>query len=335
MALIVQKYGGSSVATPNHILSVARCIKQLTDAGHQVVVVVSAMGNTTDNLLDLASQVNTTPDNRELDVLLSSGEQIAVAILTLALQSLNCAAQSLLGHQLPIVTNTAYGHAEIHRVHTERIVQFLQQNIIPVIAGFQGVTSDLQNITTIGRGGSDTTAVLLAAALNADECNILTDVDGIYMADPNLVPYAKKFDLLSYQALELLANNGAQVLQGYAAQMAARHQVKLKIAAASQNTPGTLIINHAPVTHPELLGITVQYNCISVIWHTKHNDLLVRIKAILFQYRRYVCQCQLREAKVSVIVDDKYVKFFVNLLASKLGLSAEHRIVNLAADGSI
>jgi len=209
MALIVQKYGGSSVANGELIKNVARRVAQAKDEGNQVVVVVSAMGNTTDNLIELAHQVAEQPDDRELDVLLSTGETISSTLLAMALESLGYKAVSLTGAQAGIQTDSSHSQARILRVDPKRIVNELEKGNIVIVAGFQGITPNM-DITTLGRGGSDTTAVALAASLGAEICQIYTDVEGVYTADPRLVPVASKLKEISYEEMLELASYGAR-----------------------------------------------------------------------------------------------------------------------------
>ena len=214
MALIVQKYGGSSVADAQKIKNVARRIARAKEDGNQVVVVVSAMGHTTDNLIKLAYQVNEQPGDRELDVLLSTGEIVTSTVLALALESLGCKAVSLTGAQAGIQTDSSYSRARILHIDTKRVVRELEKGNIVIVAGFQGVTQEM-DITTLGRGGSDTTAVALAASLNAETCQIYTDVEGVYTADPHLIPGARKLKDIGYEAMLELASYGAKVMHRY------------------------------------------------------------------------------------------------------------------------
>ena len=200
MSLIVQKFGGSSLADAESVKRVARRIVATKAEGHQVVVVVSAMGDTTDELLDLAEQVSPQPPARELDMLLTSGERISMALLAMAISDLGADARSYTGSQAGLITDSAHGAARIIDVTPGRIAEALTEGAIPIVAGFQGVAQDTKDITTLGRGGSDTTAVALAAALEASVCEIYTDVDGVFSADPRVVPAARKIDFITYEA---------------------------------------------------------------------------------------------------------------------------------------
>ena len=205
MALIVQKYGGTSVGDAERIKKVAQRVVADVDAGKRIVVVVSAMGHTTDQLVDLAGQISDEPHAREMDMLLTSGERISMALLSMAIMELGREAISLTGSQAGIVTDTSHGKARIVDVRAKRVLEALEDGKVVIVAGFQGVSTDF-NVTTLGRGGSDTTAVALAAALNADACEIFTDVDGVYTADPRIVPDARKLHAVSYEEmLELSA----------------------------------------------------------------------------------------------------------------------------------
>src|SRR5438270_5821964 len=212
MSLVVQKYGGSSVADAEKIKRVAQRIVDARRGGHDVVVVVSAMGDTTDELLDLAQQVSPLPPPRELDMLLTSGERISMALLAMAIANLGLRARSFTGSQAGVITDSAHGRARIIDVTPGRIAGALDDGAIPIVAGFQGVSQDSKDITTLGRGGSDTTAVALAAALKADVCEIYTDVDGVFTADPRIVPDARRLDTVTYEEMLELAASGAKVL---------------------------------------------------------------------------------------------------------------------------
>ncbi len=239
MGLFVHKYGGSSVADANKIINVARRIAGVHDAGHQVVAVVSAMGDTTDELIDLARTVTAEPDPRELDLLLSTGELVSITLLSMALRSLGYDAISLSGPQAGIRTDSAYGRARISEVAPERLRHELSQGRLVIVAGFQGLTPD-EDITTLGRGGSDTTAVALAAALGADRCDIYTDVEGIYTADPRVVPRAAKLSEVGYDEMLELAAAGAK-MHPRSIELGAVYQVPICVASSFTDAPGTLI----------------------------------------------------------------------------------------------
>ena len=239
MPLIVHKYGGSSVAGAERILNVARRITRAKAAGDQLVTVVSAMGDTTDDLINLAHTVSSDPDPRELDLLLSTGELVSCTLLTMALNNLGCDAISLSGSQAGIRTDTMYGRARINRVDPQRIKSELARGRVVVVAGFQGITEDL-DITTLGRGGSDTTAVALAAALSADRCDIYTDVEGIYTADPRIVPNARKMTEVGYGEMLELASYGAK-MHPRSVELGAAFNVPIYVASSLVDAPGTLI----------------------------------------------------------------------------------------------
>ena len=239
MPLIVQKYGGSSVADSGKILNVAGRIGAAKDAGTDVVAVVSAMGDTTDELIQLAQSITPQPEPRELDLLLSTGELVSCTLLTMALRTLGYQAISLSGVQAGIRTDTTHGKARIHRVETERVQQELDLGRLIVVAGFQGATDDL-DVTTLGRGGSDTTAVALAAALGAERCEIYTDVEGIYTADPRLVPEARKLNEIGYQEMLELASYGAK-MHPRSIELGAAFQIPIYVASSFGDAPGTLI----------------------------------------------------------------------------------------------
>ncbi len=239
MALLVQKFGGSSVADAEKIMNVARRVAA-SAPGNQMVVVVSAMGKTTDGLLALSRQISTTPDLREMDMLLSTGEQVTIALLALALQSLGLKARSFTGPQIGMRTDHSHTQARITQIDADRVRRALDAGEIAVVAGFQGL-SDEDEITTLGRGGSDLTAVALAAALKADVCEIYTDVDGVYTADPNIVPDARKLARVAYDEMLELASLGAKVLQTRSVEFAKKYGVTVHVRSTFRPDPGTLV----------------------------------------------------------------------------------------------
>ena len=239
--LIVQKYGGTSVGSIDRIQEVAERVAATRDTGHQVAVVLSAMSGETNRLLALARQVAEQPDARESDVLVSTGEQVSIALLAMALKAKGIPAVSLLGHQVQIETDAAYGRARITQVRTPRLSSTLKDDKIIVIAGFQGVNTQ-QDITTLGRGGSDTTAVAIAAALQADVCEIYTDVDGVYSADPRICPHAHKLERISYDEMLELASLGAKVLQIRSVEFAKRYQVPVHVRSSFSQDEGTWLV---------------------------------------------------------------------------------------------
>ena len=239
MSLVIHKYGGSSVADAEMILGVARRIARTRDGGSDVVAVVSAMGDTTDDLIRLAKSVAPEPDPRELDLLLSTGELVSCTLLTMALRTLGYAAISLSGYQAGIHTDTMHGRARIHRIDADRIKNELGLGRVVVVAGFQGITEAL-DITTLGRGGSDTTAVALAAVLQAERCDVYTDVEGIYTADPRVVPQARKLAEIGYDEMLELASYGAK-MHPRSIELGAVYQVPIYVASSFNDLPGTLI----------------------------------------------------------------------------------------------
>lgn len=244
MSIIVQKYGGTSVGTPERIKAVAKRIIETKNKGHDVVVVVSAMGDTTDELLSLAHKITDKPSDREIDMLLSTGEQISIALLAMAIHSLGYSAISFTGAQVGIVTDSVHRKARIKKIETSRIMNELRKGNIVIVAGFQGIDFE-QNITTLGRGGSDTTAVALASVLKAQRCEIYTDVEGVYTADPRIVPEAKKMSEISYDEMLELAQLGAKVMNARAMEFAAKYNVPLYVLSSFSNAPGTLIKKEA------------------------------------------------------------------------------------------
>jgi aspartate kinase len=243
--LIIQKYGGTSVGSVERIKGVAKRVAATKDAGHQVAVVVSAMSGETNRLLALAKEVSARPDERESDVLVSTGEQVSVALLAMALKEMGYSALSMLGHQVQIETDSAFGRARIKNINADRLLSTLRDGHIVVIAGFQGVDAD-DNITTLGRGGSDTTAVAIAAATKADACEIYTDVDGVYSADPRICPNAKKLSRISYDEMLELASLGAKVLQIRSVEFAKRYQVPVHVRSSFSPDEGTWLVHEEP-----------------------------------------------------------------------------------------
>jgi len=243
VSLIVQKFGGSSVADAESIKRVAKRIVETRKAGNEVVVVVSAMGDTTDELLDLAEQVVPLPSGRELDMLLTAGERISMALLAMAIRGLGIEARSYTGSQAGMVTDAQHGSARIVEVSPKRVREALDDGAVAIVAGFQGFNRGTGDITTLGRGGSDTTAVALAAALGADVCEIYTDVDGIFTADPRVVPTARKLDRITSEEMLELAATGAKVLYIRAVEYARRHGVIIHVRSSFNNNEGTLVVN--------------------------------------------------------------------------------------------
>ena len=253
MALIVQKYGGTSVGSVERIRRVAEKVARTRDEGHDVVVVVSAMSGETNRLLSLAREISERPDPRELDVLLSTGEQVTIALLSMALQSIGRPARSFTGAQVRILTDDAHTKARIQAIDDARIRAQLAEGRVVVVAGFQGV-DDHGNITTLGRGGSDTTAVALAAALKADECQIYTDVDGVYTTDPRVEPKARRLDVITYEEMLEMASLGAKVLQIRSVEFASKYEVPLRVLSSFEDGPGTLITSEDQVMEKPLIS---------------------------------------------------------------------------------
>ncbi|GAA2369619.1 aspartokinase [Gordonia sihwensis NBRC 108236] len=258
VALVVQKYGGSSVSDAERIRRVAERIVETKRAGNDVVVVASAMGDTTDELLDLAEQVNPNPPDREMDMLLTSGERISNALLAMAIEGLGENAQSFTGSQAGVITTSSHGKAKIIDVTPGRVRSALDEGKIVLVAGFQGVSQDTKDVTTLGRGGSDTTAVALAAALEADVCEIYTDVDGIYTADPRIVSNAKHLDHISFEEMLEMAACGAKVLMLRCVEYARRYNVPVHVRSSYSTKPGTVVsgsMEDIPVEEAILTGV--------------------------------------------------------------------------------
>ena len=263
MGLIVQKYGGSSVADAEGMKRVAARIVASKRDGNKVVVVVSAMGDTTDELIDLANQITPIPTGRELDMLLTAGERISMALLAMAISNLGHEARSFTGSQAGVITDSAHGRARIIDVTPGRIQEALEEGAIAIVAGFQGISQDTKDVTTLGRGGSDTTAVALAAALDADVCEIYTDVDGVFSADPRVVPAARKLKTVTYDEMLELAASGAKVLHLRCVEYARRYDLPIHVRSSFTTNEGTWVVKD----HPE--GGNMEQAIISGIAHDK------------------------------------------------------------------
>jgi len=238
--LIVQKYGGTSVANVERIKAVAERVSKTVKEGHKVVVVVSAMAGETDKLINLAYQISPNPDEREMDLLLSSGERVTSALTAMAIEVLGHKAKALTGRQMGIITDTAHTKARIERITGDRAKKWLDEGYVVVVAGFQGIT-ETEDVTTLGRGGSDLSAVAIAHALNADLCEIYTDVEGVYTADPRIVPEARKLDKISYEEMLELASLGSKVLQTRSVELAMKYNVPVVVRSSFNDKPGTLV----------------------------------------------------------------------------------------------
>lgn len=260
MGLIVQKYGGTSVRDAERVMNVANRVVEAYDAGNNVVVVVSAQGDTTDDLIEKAKEINEKPSKREMDMLLSTGEQISISLLAMAIEKLGKPVISLTGWQVGMQTDTNYSAARINKINTERIENELDRRRIVVVAGFQGINK-YDDITTLGRGGSDTSAVALAAALGADVCEIYTDVDGVYTADPRFVPNAYKLDDISYDEMLELASLGANVLHNRSVEMAKKYHVKLAVKSSLTKAEGTYVKEVDQVEKMLVRGVTRDNDC--------------------------------------------------------------------------
>ncbi|MBU2258282.1 MAG: aspartate kinase, partial [Candidatus Omnitrophica bacterium] len=258
--LIVQKFGGSSVANAERIQNVAKRVAGYKKDGHDLVVVVSALGDTTDELIKLANQISNDPPEREMDMLLSTGEQISVALLAMAIHKLGFKAISFTGAQVGIITDKNHTKARIIKINADRIRQALKENKIVIVAGFQGITID-ENITTLGRGGSDLTAVALAKELNANECEIYTDVEGIYTTDPRIEPKAKKIKSITFDEMLEMASLGAQVMQPRSIEVAKKFNVPIHVRSSLSLKPGTMIVKEVKIMEDALItGVTLNKN---------------------------------------------------------------------------
>ena len=254
MGLIVQKFGGSSVRDRDRIFNVARIVRNTRNAGNDVVVVVSAQGDTTDDLIAKAAEISCNPSHREMDMLLAAGEEISISLLAMALQELGVSSVSLTGWQAGFNTDRAYTRARIKRLDTERVESELARNRVVVVAGFQGLNRS-EDITTLGRGGSDTSAVALAAALHADRCQIFTDVEGVYTADPRKIPKATKLKEISFDEMLELASLGAQVLNNRSVELAKKYNVELEVISSINPVPGTIVKEESQVEGMLIKGV--------------------------------------------------------------------------------
>ncbi|GAQ55348.1 aspartate kinase [Streptomyces acidiscabies] len=267
MGLVVQKYGGSSVADAEGIKRVAKRVVEAKKNGHQVVVVVSAMGDTTDELIDLAEQVSPMPAGREFDMLLTAGERISMALLAMAIKNLGHEAQSFTGSQAGVITDSVHNKARIIDVTPGRISESLDRGNIAIVAGFQGVSQDKKDITTLGRGGSDTTAVALAAALKAEVCEIYTDVDGVFTADPRVVKKAQKIDWIHFQDMLELASSGSKVLLHRCVEYARRYDIPIHVRSSFSGLQGTWVSSERPVSKTQQGDQQVEQAIISGVAH--------------------------------------------------------------------
>ncbi|BCK21899.1 aspartate kinase [Vibrio cholerae] len=293
--LIVQKFGGTSVGSIERMQTVAEHIIKAKNDGNQVVVVVSAMAGETNRLVGLAQQVDSVPNARELDVLLSAGEQVSMALVAMTLHKMGYAARSLTGAQANIVTDNQHNDATIKHIDTRTITELLEQDFIVIVAGFQGINEN-GDITTLGRGGSDTSAVALAGALNADECQIFTDVDGIYTCDPRIVPSARKLDVIDFPSMEEMARKGAKVLHLPCVQYAWKHAVPLRVLSTFEVNQGSLIKGSA-ATHA-VSGIAIQ-----------RDMALIRVESESFP--SIIKQCQMLGIEVCTTIEEPTNSAFV------------------------
>jgi aspartate kinase len=268
MALIVQKYGGSSVGTVEKIKNVAKRVARTKEQGNDVVVVVSAMSGETNRLLGLAHQISDLPNERELDVVAATGEQVTIGLLAIALSEMGCKAKSFCGFQIPVLTDAAYVKARIRQIRGETITQALKEGFVAVVAGFQGI-DDSGSITTLGRGGSDTSAVAVAAALKADVCEIYTDVDGVYTTDPNICADARKLDKISFEEMLELASLGAKVLQIRSVEFGMKYGVRIHVRSSFNDNQGTIV-----TTEEEIMETAV----VSGVAHSKNEAKITVVK---------------------------------------------------------
>ncbi len=254
MSRIVMKFGGTSVADLDRIRNVAARVKREVDAGHQVAVVVSAMSGTTNQLVKWCQDLSPLHDAREYDTVVATGEQVTIGLTAIALQAIGVEARSWQGWQVPIITDNAHGKARVDRIEGEELIRRMEQGQVPVVAGFQGLEPSRNRVTTLGRGGSDLSAVALAAALKADRCDIYTDVDGIYTTDPRIVPRAKKLDRISYEEMLELASVGAKVLQTRSVELAMKARVRVQVLSSFEDKPGSLVVDEDEIMEKPIVS---------------------------------------------------------------------------------
>ncbi|BED91930.1 MAG: aspartate kinase [Candidatus Improbicoccus pseudotrichonymphae] len=332
MSIIVKKFGGSSVANTERLFVIARIIKETYEKKHKIVVVISAQGKTTDQLIEKAYKVNSNPSPREMDVLLSSGEQISMALLSMALQKLEVPSVSLTGWQAGIETCSYHSNAKITNINPIRIKENLDKNSVVIVAGFQGINAQ-GDITTTGRGGSDTTAVALAAVLSADECRIYTDVNGVFVADPNIIPKTEKIDTISYNCMTKFASKGAKVLNKRSVQLAEKYSVPISVLSSFENLHSTTVCEKESKNCGEIKGIAVNKNlilvhisglfqmCIEKIFDLISNENTVRV-------------CLQKEDSLVIIIngDDKNSS---QMIAKKIKSTCEDHKISFFLDENI
>ena len=335
MSLIVQKFGGTSVANTGRLQNVADIVTSTYKAGNQVVVVVSAQGDTTDDFIAKAAELNERPSKREMDVLLSAGEQISMALLAMAIQKLGYPVISLTGWQAGIETDINYSEARIRKVTAERIRSELDRNRIVIVAGFQGINKQ-DDITTLGRGGSDTTAVAIAASLGADLCQIYTDVDGVYTADPRLVPDARKLEAITYDEMLELATLGAQVLHNRSVEMAKKYNVDLEVVSSFTRNPGTKVKEGSDMEKMNVSGVARDNHCarVAIINLPDEPGVAFKVFSLLAKYKvnvDIILQSVGQKGRKSItftIPEDKAEEVGKILDANKEGLDFEDVSIN-------
>lgn len=335
MSLIVQKFGGTSVANTGRLQNVADIVTSTYKAGNQVVVVVSAQGDTTDDFIAKAAELNDRPSKREMDVLLSAGEQISMALLAMAIQKLGFPVISLTGWQAGIETDINYSEARIRKVTAERIRSELDRNRIVIVAGFQGINKQ-DDITTLGRGGSDTTAVAIAASLGADLCQIYTDVDGVYTADPRLVPDARKLEAITYDEMLELATLGAQVLHNRSVEMAKKYNVDLEVVSSFTRNPGTKVKEGSDMEKMNVSGVARDNNCarVAIINLPDEPGVAFKVFSLLAKHKvniDIILQSVGQKGRKSItftIPEDKAEEVGKILNANKEGLNFEDVSIN-------
>ncbi len=332
--LIVQKYGGSSLATSDHVRRVARHVIERKDNGCDLVVVVSAMGKTTDTLVKLAHELNPNPDLREMDMLLSSGEQISIAALALAINDIGkYEAVSFTGPQVGIITDNHHSHARILEITGERLKQALAENKIAIVAGFQGISIE-NEITTLGRGGSDTTAVALAAALQADYCEIMSDIDGIYTADPKKVPAAKRIDRIHYDEALEMASAGAKMLHKTSVEFAKRHHINLSLGSSLSGHIGTTVTD-STFGKGRVVGVTADEDVTLLRFALNQNDAL-RLPHVFSENKIHLKLWQAVQGLGMIGVsrgDGNFAARFLRDKTTNISMDDDYALLTIVGDG--
>ncbi len=331
VSLIVQKYGGTSVGTLDRILNVAKRIKFTVENGNNVVVVVSAMAGVTNELASLAERLNCTEGDREYDALVSSGELVSASLLAAALNNIGASARSYSAWQIPILTDNLYGRANIECIFSENLLDSLSSGMIPIVCGFQGINKQDNSTTTIGRGGSDLSAVLLASYINADLCEIYSDVDGVYSADPNRIQTAKLIPYLNYDFMLEMAMNGAKILQAKSVRAAMEHNVKIRVASSFIESRGSVICNSLHHEDAELFSVSLINDLIEIAFHEDKLDIVNRE-----MHENYIkiFDTKIRNRNCYLLISSNDLAHFIRVL-NKIGLKEKEYKIQSTNNSSV